>query len=135
MISATVAKAPNKFSATTSGITCGPCDLKNCPVSHGPNMLPAEEPTRKNPVILPDSPSVRSASPNTFGKTGATASPNPIAQSHRTNGAGAKTRRPSGTSSAIERLTTISGAALNLTLIQIVARRPTLNAVQNPQFK
>src|SRR5262245_18704120 len=98
-------------------------------------MLPTEEPTRKNPVILPDSLSVRSASPNTFGKTGATASPNPIAPNHRTNGAGAKTSSPSAKSNAIERLTTISEAALNLTLIQIVARRPTVNAVQNPQFK
>src|SRR5262245_33730878 len=98
-------------------------------------MLPAEEPTRKIPVILPDSPSVRSASPNTFGKTGATDSPNPIAPNHRTKGDGAKTSSPSAKSSAIERLTMISVAALNLTLIQIVARRPTVNAVQNPQFK
>src|SRR5262245_27491450 len=98
-------------------------------------MLPAEEPTRKNPVILSDSPTVRSASPNTLGKTGATASPNPFAPNHRTNGAGAKTSSPSAISSEIERLTTISGPALNLTLIQMVARRPTVNAVQNPQFK
>src|SRR5262249_58711909 len=111
------------------------CDLKNCPVTHGQNMLPAEEPTRKSPVILPDSPSMRSASPNAFGRTGATASPNPIAPSHKTNSVGAKTSRPSAINNEIERLTTISKAASNRALNQIVAKRPTENAAQNPEFK
>src|SRR5262245_58257613 len=99
------------------------------------NMLPADEPTRNNPVTLPDSPINRSASPNTFGKTGATASPNPIAPNHNMKDDGPKISSESVISSEIDRLVAISGTALNRALIQIVARRPTVNAAQNPEFR
>src|SRR5262245_23976789 len=99
------------------------------------NMLPAEEPTRNNPVTLPDSPSILSASPKTFGKTGATASPNPIAPNHNTNGDGARISSDRLINNAVDRLATISGTALNRALIQIVARRPTVKAAQNPEFR
>src|SRR5262245_994790 len=98
-------------------------------------MLPAEEPTSRNPVILPDSPSRRSASPNAFGKTGAMARPNPIAPNHKAMGDGAKASSARAINSEIERPVTISDVALQPALIQIVAMRPTVNAAQNPQFK
>src|SRR5262245_50265457 len=93
MSTASVATAPSRQSNTTHTITCGPCDLQNCPINHGQNIPPADDPTRKNPITLPDSPVARCAKPKVFGKTGATANPNPTAPNHKTNCDGGKTSR------------------------------------------
>src|SRR5262245_66208428 len=89
-------------------------------------MLPAEEPTRNNPVTLPDSPSNRSASPKAFGKTGDTARPNPMAPNHNTNGDGAKISSENAISSEIERTVAISGKDVKRAISQIGARRATV---------